>query len=147
LIAAAPAAAIERSLVTYLRRSTSLSVDPIAEVASIDRLWTAILERPARYPSAVVDQIEARRADMLLRGCGIALRLGRFTEAIPFARRAFASDTSAESLLLLGLSVLLDNGPGRAAFHAVRSAWRSRPQVRSMSSGRQLIERAFHLSR
>jgi GT2 family glycosyltransferase len=147
LITAAPAVAIERSLVTYQRRSTSLSVDPLAEIASIERLWAAILEHPARYPSAVVDQIEQRRPETLLRGCGIALRLGRFPEAIPFAQRAFASDASAESLLLLCLSVLLDNGPGRAAFHAVRSAWRSRPQAGSMSAGRQLLERALHLSR
>jgi len=61
VIARAPGIAIERPLVAYHRRAASLSVDPLAEIESIDRLWMAILQRPDRYPAAVVDLIAEQR--------------------------------------------------------------------------------------
>jgi glycosyltransferase involved in cell wall biosynthesis len=121
------AVAIERSLVTYQRRAASLSVDPVAEIASIDRLWGSILERPERYPREVVDAIAQRRPATLISGCRTALRLGRFAEAIPFARRAVACRRwSVAMLVLLGLSIALDNTPSRNCFFAARTVWRLR---------------------
>ena len=143
IVDAAPAVAIERPLVVYQRRVLSLSVDPIAEIASIDRLWTAILRRPRRYPRAVVELIEGRRPATLRSGCRIALRLGRFSEALPFARKALSSDPSVATSGLFGLAKGLDNAAGRVAYRATRSLWHSFKQLgyANAQSG-SIVERA-----
>jgi hypothetical protein len=123
----APAIAIERSLVVYNRRERSLSVDPLAEVASIDRLWDNVLEHPSRYPATVVHSIRLRRPAMLRMGCRIAMRLGRFAEAKAFAHRAWTVARSASALLLLGASFALNNAAGRQSFRGARALWRRRP--------------------
>ncbi len=123
----APAVSIERPLVIYHRRDSSLSVDPLAEVASIDRMWGSILDRPARYPAGIAGFIEARRPAMLQKGCRIALRLGRFDAAIGFARAAMAARISPAAVLLLALAHALNNASGRSCFRALRSLWRARP--------------------
>jgi glycosyltransferase involved in cell wall biosynthesis len=122
----APVVAVERSLVTYYRRAASLSADAVAEIASVDRLWTAIMERPERYPAVVVALIEEQRPATLRTGCRIALRLGRFAEAIPFAEKAFRSDRSPAGLVLLWLAKIVDSVPGRATFRAARYLWKRR---------------------
>jgi glycosyltransferase involved in cell wall biosynthesis len=126
LIAVAPAVAIERRLVVYQRRATSLSDDPLAQIASIDRLWGVVLARPERYPAAAVDQIRRQRDATVRKGAVRALFLGRFDAAADFARRALALRPSAWGAGLLGLATLLDNRPGRAAFRMARAAWRAR---------------------
>jgi hypothetical protein len=131
----APAISIERSLVVYHRRRTSLSLDPLLEIAAIDRMWTTILERPARYPAGIVERIPRRRPATLQKGARIALRLGRFGEAIAFARQATAARISLAALSLLALSMTLNNAGGRRCFHALRSLWRSRI-TRPQRSGR-----------
>lgn len=124
-----PAVAIERPLVLYRRRVLSLSVDPIAEIASIDRLWTGILQRPMRYPQAVVELIKAQRPATLRNGCGLALRLGRFSEAVPIARKALSSERAAAATLLFVLASSLNNIPGRLAYRTIRAIWRSFKQL------------------
>jgi hypothetical protein len=52
--------------------------------------------------------------------------LGRFGEAIAFARQATAARISLAALSLLALSMTLNNAGGRRCFHALRSVWRSR---------------------
>jgi glycosyltransferase involved in cell wall biosynthesis len=128
LIGAAPAVAIERRLVAYRRQATSLSDDPLAQIASIDRLWSAALARPERYSAATVEQIRRQRPATLRKGCVRALFLGRFPAAADFARRALALRRSALTAALLGLASVLDSRPGRLAFRAVRVAWRARPR-------------------
>jgi len=126
LIGLAPAIAVERVLVTYLRRPQSLSADPLAGVVAIDRLWSAVLEHPERYPQSVVERIPQRRLPTLRMGSVLALRLGRFSEAVLFARKALAFERSPSALALLGLSAALDNPAGGATFRVVRSIWRAR---------------------
>jgi glycosyltransferase involved in cell wall biosynthesis len=123
----APAISIERPLVVYHRRDSSLSVDPIAEVASIDRMWVTILKHPERYPAGIVRLIERRRPETLQKGCRIALRLGRFDDAIAFAQQARAARCSAAALMLLISANALNNVAGRSCFRALRAVWRSRP--------------------
>jgi GT2 family glycosyltransferase len=131
----APAISIERSLVIYDRRNSSLSVDPLAEVASIDQMWGTILKRPARYPAGIARLVARQRPATLQKGCRIALRLGRFAEAIAFARQATAARYSVAAVFLLVVSNALDNAAGRSCFHALRSVWRSRP-TQPLWSGR-----------
>jgi hypothetical protein len=126
LMAAAPVVAVERRLVVYRRRPTSLSDDPLAQIVSIERLWETVLARPDRYPAAAVAEIGQRRHVTLRKGCVRALFLGRFAEAAGFARRTQAFERSPFTVALLGAAVLLDNRAGRAAFRALRAAWRSR---------------------
>jgi GT2 family glycosyltransferase len=130
----APAIAIERPLVVYHRRERSLSVDPLAEVAAIDGMWSAILMRPASYPAGIVQLIGQRRPATRLKGSRIALRLGRFAEAIAFAQQASAVGFSLTALFLLGLAYALNNAPGRCCFRGLRSVWRARPTNHSWSS-------------
>jgi glycosyltransferase involved in cell wall biosynthesis len=126
VIAKTPIAVVERPLVAYHRSDGSLSGDPVAEIASINRLWETILEWPERYPAVVVAMIEEQRPATLRTGCRIALRLGRFAEAIPFAERAFRCDRAPAGFVLLCLAKLIDNTTGRATFHVARSLWRMR---------------------
>lgn len=130
LMARAPAVAIERRLVVYQRRETSLSDDPLAQIASIDRLWSAVLARPEPYPAAAVEQIRRQQYPTVRKGAVRALFLGRFDTAVDFARRALALRRSPDAAGLLGLARLLDSRPGRAAFRAARAAWRSRRTLR-----------------
>jgi glycosyltransferase involved in cell wall biosynthesis len=123
----ASAVAIERPLVVYHRRKRSLSVDPLAEISAIDRMWSAILTRSARYPAGIVQVIELRRPATLLKGSRIALRLGRFAEVIAFARRAATARRSLAALLLFGVAHALNNAAGRHCFRGLRSIWRARP--------------------
>jgi glycosyltransferase involved in cell wall biosynthesis len=120
----APAVAVERALVTYLRQPRSLSADPLAEVSAIDHLWTSILERPERYPRRAVELIRRRRHSTLDAGCTIALRLGRFHEAAAFARLALTFERSPLSLSLLALAIAFDNRAGIATYAAGRRVWR-----------------------
>jgi glycosyltransferase involved in cell wall biosynthesis len=126
LIGLAPAIAVERAFVTYVRRPLSLSSDPLAVVWAIDRLWSAIVAHPDRYPQPVRELIPQRRQATLQLGATLALRLGRFAEAIPFARKALTFDRSPLSLALLGLSAALDNPAGDATFRVARSIWHAR---------------------
>jgi glycosyltransferase involved in cell wall biosynthesis len=122
----APAISIERSLVVYRRRYSSLSLDPLEEIAAIDRMWATILRRPARYPVGIVERITRRRPATLQKGARVALRLGRFGEAIAFAKQAAAARPSATALALLVLSLSLNNAGGRQCYVTTRSLWRSR---------------------
>jgi glycosyltransferase involved in cell wall biosynthesis len=127
LIALAPAVAVERSLVVYVRRPESLSADPLASIAAIDRLWSTVLARPAPYPAAAVAAVPRQRHRTLRMGFALALRLGRFSDALPFARRAASLDRSPASLALVGLASALDNPASGATFRILRSVWRARP--------------------
>lgn len=123
----APAIAIERSLVAYQRRAGSLSADPLAEIASVDALWSAILREPGEYSPVTVTMIRKRHAAMMRRGSVLALRMGRFDESADFARRAHAIDRSLRAPMLLAIVRLLDTPTGNAVFRAARNAWRRRP--------------------
>jgi glycosyltransferase involved in cell wall biosynthesis len=127
LTARAPAISIERALVSYKRRSDSLSADPLEEIESIDALWTAVSERPERYPAGVVALIRRRRAATLRQGVHFAFRLGRFGEGAAFAKRACAFDRSPRGLALLAAARLLATPAGSATFRFIREAWRRRP--------------------
>jgi glycosyltransferase involved in cell wall biosynthesis len=131
----AVAVSIERPLVVYHRRANSLSLDPLAEVASIDQMWGTVLTHPSRYPLGIARLIEQQRPAMLLKGARIALRLGRFAEAIPFSRQAFSARHSPAAALLFVLAHVLNNAGGRSCFRTLRSAWRARP-TRYAWSGR-----------
>jgi glycosyltransferase involved in cell wall biosynthesis len=122
----APAVAIERSLVVYHRRDSSLSLDPLAEIVAIDRMWATILCRPARYPAGIVEHIAHSRPATLRKGARVAIRLGRFAEAISFARQAATGRLSLRALALLALSLSFNNVAGHRCFLATRSLWRSR---------------------
>lgn len=135
LSAAAPAIAIERSLVAYRRRSGSLSADPLAEIAATDALWTTILREPGAHSPLTRSLIRARHAALLRRGTMIALRLGRFREAAEFARRSYALDRSPLAPVLLAAVRLLATPTGSAIFRSVRAAWHQR-SARMVSSSR-----------
>ena len=122
----AAAISIERPLVVYHRRDDSLSVDPLAEVASIDRMWETILTHSSRYPRGIARHIERQRPAMLRKGARIALRLGRFAEAIAFARQAVNARHSPVAFTLFVFARALNNAAGRTCFRALRSLWRAR---------------------
>ncbi len=126
MISLGPAVGVERSLVTYRRRPASLSADPIAEIASIDALWEQILKRPERYPQRAVRAVEARRVATLLKGVRLALRLGRFADAGPFARKALERETSPATVLFAAVVPLVGSLPGRFMHRYLRELWKRR---------------------
>lgn len=130
LSAMAPVIAVERALVTYRRRKTSLSADPLAEVSATDRLWTAVLARPRLYPPTAVTEVPKRRYSTLHDGSVLAMRLGRFAAAASFARAALAVKRTPMTLAVLGLATALNNPLGKGAHLAMRSMWRVRPAPR-----------------
>jgi len=125
------AVAIERAYVTYVRGPKTLSSDPLAEIDAIDRLWTAVLANPSRYLPLAGDLVRVRRHRTLEHGVRLACRLGRFSEAVPLARRALGYHRSAYALGLIAVSTALDTRPGRAAISLARAAWRSLKAVRA----------------
>jgi glycosyltransferase involved in cell wall biosynthesis len=127
LVGNAPAIAIERPLLRYRRHAASLTADPLAQVRSIDALWEAILERPERYPPRAVALIRRRRIGTLQGGIMLALRLGRFDDALPFLAKVQRLDPSASSLALSALCSALRNPVGQTLHGMVRNAWRRRP--------------------
>jgi glycosyltransferase involved in cell wall biosynthesis len=132
LIAVTPAIVVERALVVYRRRATSLSADPLAELASIDALWEQIANRPERYCATAITEIRHQRHATLCAGGLLALRLGRFAEAEAFLSKALSSERSFAAIALDLARRLLDRPSGHRLHRVVRGAWRSR---RSLSSG------------
>jgi glycosyltransferase involved in cell wall biosynthesis len=126
LIGDAPAVAIESSLVTYRRHAASLTADRITEVASVDTLWEVILGRPERYPERAIHTIRKQRVLTLLAGVRMALRLGRFADAAPFARKALDLQRSPSTLFWALFVRLMSNPGGRFVHHRLRAAWRRR---------------------
>jgi len=126
------AIAIERPYVTYARGPQTLSSDPLAEIAAIDRLWSAILAHPSRYAPLASELVRARRHRTLHHGVRLACRLGRFSEAVPLARLALRYNRSPYGLGLTGVAALLSSRPGRTAFSIARAAWRARKKVRAV---------------
>ena len=127
MIGIGPAIGIERPLVLYRRHSASLSADPIAEINSIDHLWSEILARPSRYSANIVAAVAQRRLHTLREGAFLALRLGRFADAAPFIAKAWRLKRSAGTLALHCLWLTLSSPAGRVTHELVRKAWRMRP--------------------
>ena len=126
LASVAPAAAIERPLVEYVRSADSLSADRLAEMWSIDALWEWILAAPERYPEPIGEHVTRQRAATLRRGVRIALRQGRFAEAQPFLEKLRAIDGSRSTVALGLLLGALRSPLGRPLHQAARAIWRLR---------------------
>ncbi|WP_317997256.1 glycosyltransferase family 2 protein [Vulcanimicrobium alpinum] len=128
LASVAPAAAIERPLVEYVRSADSLSADRLAEIWSIDALWEWILAAPERYPEPIGELVALQRAATLRRGVRIAMRQGRFAEAQPFLEKLRAIDGSRSTVALDMLLGALRSPLGRPLHRAARTIWRLRPR-------------------
>lgn len=126
LSAVAPVVSIERALVVYQRRESSLSADSLAEVCSIDRLWETMLARPDRYPATMLALVRSARAPTLRRGAAKALRLGKFGDARSLAEKALHIERSPASMVACAVAGLLGTPAGSGVHRAVRTLWRAR---------------------
>ncbi len=132
--ASVPGVAVERPLVTYCRRPRSLSADPVAEIAAVDAMWEWILAAPERYGPVAIRAVHRQRGRSLRYGAMTAMRLGRFRDATPFARKAMRLEPSPSSCVVLVLTLLLRTSPGATVFRLLQSAWRARRRPISLQT-------------
>lgn len=126
LAAANPMLVVEKPLLCYRRHAAALSIDPLAELRSIDELFESILARPDYYGELVARAVRERRVPQLCDAVLRALRIGRFDEAEPFLRKAIALERSSRSYAHYALWLGVHNPIGHRIHHAARRAWRAR---------------------
>jgi glycosyltransferase involved in cell wall biosynthesis len=125
LFAHSTAVVVEEPLVTYRRHPANATRDAVLNFAWERHVWTRIAATPDRYPIGIAERLTAMRPAHL-RAAGLAaLRCGSFADA----RQRFEEARAAGAFgagLGSAFACVLDTRPGRAAFGAVRGAWRRR---------------------
>jgi glycosyltransferase involved in cell wall biosynthesis len=129
LFAHSTAVVLAEPLTLYRRHPANATRDALVNFAWERHVWERIASAPDRYPIGIAERLAAMRPAHL-RAAGVAaLRCGSFEDArlrFEEARAAGAFGAATGS----ACARMLDNPLGRAAFGALREAWRWRRTMR-----------------
>jgi glycosyltransferase involved in cell wall biosynthesis len=124
LFAHTTAAALEEPLSVYRKHSSNLTADEGACIESERRVWQMVIGFPDRYTHVLARELAAARPARIRRDGTLALRQGRFADALADLRESARLGDAAAGWLY-ALARAANSRAGRASYPRVRSTVRA----------------------